>query len=154
MDSVRLADASDVEAIVGMGLEMLAESPRLRNYNISVPKIRATAQAAIELPNGCAIVAESKGVLVGMAVVFAVEYFLGFDKIVTDACIYVSPDHRGGTLFVRMMKKVEAWAHEQGADELLLGISTEINVDKTVRLYERLGYRVTAHNMLKDLRDV
>lgn len=154
MANVRAACESDIEAIVGMAVSMLAESPRLRNFSISVPKIRATAQAALSLPNGCAIVAESGGVLVGMAVVFLIDYFLGFDKIVTDAGIYVTPEHRGSTIFVRMMKQVETWAQDQGADELMLGISTEVEPERTVHVYERMGFRVAAFSMLKDLRDV
>lgn len=154
MARVRFADESDTEAIVGLARDLIAESPRFRNFSPSTPKIRATVQAAITLPNGCAIVAEHDGRIVGVILAFVVDVFFGFDRIVSDAIVYVAPEHRGSPTFVRMARELEWWAKAQQADEIDLGISSAIDAENTVRVYKRLGFRLSTYTLAKDLRDV
>jgi GNAT superfamily N-acetyltransferase len=105
-------------------------------------------------PTGCIFVAERERILVGMMAGFVFEHFFGFDKIASDYVLYVSPAHRGGTLMVRLVKAFESWAIGLGADEIAVGVSTEVDPQRTVMLYERLGYRRSGFNVLKEIDHV
>lgn len=151
---MRFATPVDVEAIVGLAQDLIAESPRFRRSSPSTPKIRLVAQFAIERPEGCAIVAERDGVIVGCMIAFVSELFFGFDRIVSDAIVYVAPRYRRSPVFARMMRLLEQWAAEQAADEIMLGISSQIAPEKTVGAYRKMGYELTTYTLSKDLRDV
>ena len=58
----------------------------------------------------------------------------------------------GATLtqrFPRLVYAFEEWAKEQGASELSLGVSTGVQTEVTVRMYERMGYKMAAYGLIK-----
>lgn len=154
MTTVRYATEFDTSALVRLGRAMHDESPRFRARQFDEVKALAVSRNVISSPSGCAIVAEKEGEIIGMVGAFVFEHFFGQDKIVSDYVVYVSPGHRGGTLMVRMVKLLEAWAREVGAVELSLGVSTEVEAERTVRLYEQMGYRQSGFSVLKDINHV
>tara|TARA_B100001250_G_scaffold380115_1_gene371309 strand:- start:57 stop:527 length:471 start_codon:yes stop_codon:yes gene_type:complete len=78
---------------------------------------------------------------VGFGAFTANPSFFGNDLTATDLILYVLPEHRGSTIAIRILKEYEKWAISQNVDEISLGISTGINVERTGQFYERLGYR-------------
>ncbi|QPC44939.1 GNAT family N-acetyltransferase [Kaustia mangrovi] len=54
--------------------------------------------------------------------------------------LYVRPEYRGGPLAVRLIKSFERMVGNFGAHTLYVGTSTGIKEEKTISLYERLGY--------------
>lgn len=140
MASVRPATALDLDAIVRMGQAMHAESPRYRNKQFDPAKVLQLGVNMLAAPHTALFVAEARGRLVGMAAVVATDYWFGPDRYVTDLAIYVDPEHRGNGAFVRLVWAVEAWAREQGVQEISLGVSTDVEAERTVRAYTRMGY--------------
>jgi GNAT superfamily N-acetyltransferase len=65
-----------------------------------------------------------------------------------ELAVYVTPEHRGRT-GMRLIKAFEAWAWDRGADEITLGISTEVDPERTAALYARLGYRRSGITTIK-----
>ena len=80
------------------------------------------------------------------------QQFFGNDWVATDLAMYVHPDYRGGSYFVRMTKEFEIWARNVGAKEIYLGQSTGINIEKTKSMFERLGYQPIGYSAKKELQ--
>ncbi|MDM0072079.1 GNAT family N-acetyltransferase [Variovorax sp. J31P207] len=154
MASVRRATEADLDAMIAMGQALHDESPRYAGMAFSPDKLRrlwAQLQGTLlaESDRGCVFVAEEGGEVVGMTVGIAAERWFSEERYLTDLTLYVQPAHRGGTAFRRLVGVLERWAAEQGLDQLALGVSTEIHPERTVRAYERLGYRLAGYTMVK-----
>jgi hypothetical protein len=50
-----------------------------------------------------------------------------------------------------MAMMFEQWARERGAVEFAPAMSTEVNPDRVLKMYERLGYRLSGHLVVKDV---
>lgn len=146
MAKVRRAGSADIEPMIEMGRALHQESPRYRTMRYDPDKLRRVAarlQGTLLAEDGVMLVAEAGGQVVGMLVGILAERWFGPDRYATDLTVYVRPEHRGGTAFVRLVAAFEAWAREQGVDEVDIGISTDIHAERTVHAYERLGYRLS-----------
>jgi GNAT superfamily N-acetyltransferase len=73
--------------------------------------------------------------------------FYSQDKFAVDLTIFVEQNRRGGRGAVMLLKKYKAWAQYRGAKQIQLGIGTEINLQRTTRFYERMGFKVTGHQL-------
>jgi aminoglycoside 6'-N-acetyltransferase len=104
-------------------------------------------------PRDQGLVADVDGVLVGM-----IELWLRrpsdtrgarIPKLDADLGIVVAPDWRGQGVGTALMLAAEDWARSQGAERMILDLSSANT--GALRLYERLGYEVHAHQMDKDI---
>lgn len=63
----------------------------------------------------------------------------------TTACAeqywYVKPEHRGGSLGIKLYRKLEAWALDRGCEDLVFEIGTGIDMEKVGNLLLKLGHR-------------
>lgn len=133
-----------------MARAMHEESPRYRGMTFSEKKaIAMIDNYASWFSTGGAFVAELDGQRIGMIAGAVTEHFFTEDKFATDFVVYVKPEHRGSSAAVRLIKAFEEWATEQGVKEICLGVSTEVDPERTVCLYERLGYRMSSYSLLK-----
>jgi GNAT superfamily N-acetyltransferase len=80
-------------------------------------------------------------------------YFFSTRKKAGDLGFYVEPEYRGSRAAIKLVKAFEAWAKEMGVEDVYLGQTTGIEVDKTRDFYERLGYKVVGVNTIKHLKD-
>lgn len=147
MVNVRLATVNDETDLLFLGVEMHAESPRYRGLDFSLTKTRALIVSLTS--QGTVIVAEDESGIVGMLGYVVFPHYFGEDKIATDVAVYVAPSLRGRTFIVRMIAEFERGARERGAVEFALAASCEIETDRTVKLFERLGYRRSSIGTLK-----
>ena len=139
--NIRKATALDIPALLSMGRAMHAESPRFSPLSYSDVKVYELIDHLFRTPKaGGILVAEHSGEVVGMVVFFVAEHFFGGDKFASDLCVYVTPEYRGGSAFTRLVYAFEKWADDLGVTEKLLGVSTGIHTEQTVRMLERLGY--------------
>lgn len=148
MTKIRLATIADVPEIVELGAVMHAESPRFQRFPYDAGKVADVAATMILSPKSIVILADCHGI-VGIFGGFIAEHFFSTAKYASDAVMFVHPDYRGGATFPRMLKTFEKWAITQGAIEIAPGISTEVHADRTLALYERLGYRLSGHLTVK-----
>jgi GNAT superfamily N-acetyltransferase len=81
------------------------------------------------------------------------KYFFSSRQRVSDLGFYVEPEYRGSRAAIKLAKALEAWAKEKGVEDIYLGQTTGIEVDKTRNFYERLGYKVVGVNTIKRLKD-
>lgn len=142
MAKVRRATLGDLSAMVALGQAMHQESPRYRDMQFDTAKVGRLLQHLVTAGDaaGVVLVAEEGGLLIGGAIGIAGERWFGPDRYVTDLAVYLSPDHRGGRAFMRLVDAFEEWTAAQGVTKLDIGVSTGVHVERTVCAYERLGY--------------
>lgn len=64
---------------------------------------------------------------------------------------WVKKEARGSMAAPLLLLDFERWARAQGAKKVMVGQSTEQDMDKTTRLFEACGFRVIGFNTVKDL---
>lgn len=142
---IRQMNDDDLDDLIAMGWDMHQES-WYRNLNFDPPKLRLLYESIKAYPaRFCAFVAEEGDNKVGMFVGAIAEFYFGTDKLASDLLLFVAKEHRGSTAAPRLIKAYLAWAKENDARSINLGISTSINVDRTARLYEKLGFKLDGH---------
>ena len=106
-----------------------------------------------EQPNVfCVLAKDAKNEYVAFFLGMVCHQFFGNDLVASDLAMYVHPEHRGGSYFVRMTKEFEIWARNVGAKEIYIGQSTAINIEKTKSMFERLGYQPIGYSAKKELQ--
>jgi len=138
---VRPASTADIPRLIELGEDMQRESPRFSQLGYDHDKVARLVQSLIDSPEGLVLVLDTPDGLVGMLVGFVAEQFFSHSLSAQELVVYVCPEHRGGTAGVRMVKAFEVWAFDKGAQEVSLGVSTEVDAARTAGLYERLGYQ-------------
>ncbi len=64
---------------------------------------------------------------------------------------WVKRDKRGSAAAIMLLIDFEKWAIEQGAKKVMVGQSTEINIEATTKLFKHCGFRVIGFNTVKDI---
>lgn len=126
---------------------MHEESPRFNDKPFIEEKAKQIIFGLIK--SGGGFVAEKDGRLIGMVGGIVIEHYFSSAKFSMDFVVYVAPAERGSSVAVRLITAYEAWALERGAEEIGLGVSTGVEQERTVNMYERLGYKVASYTMIK-----
>tara|TARA_X000001036_G_C20582178_1_gene767215 strand:+ start:732 stop:1229 length:498 start_codon:yes stop_codon:yes gene_type:complete len=87
---------------------------------------------------------------IGLGAFFCHTHYWCDVKISSDLMVYVIPERRGSTTAMRIIKAYEQWAIGRGCQEINLGISSGINVERTSKFYYRLDYHPTALKFTKE----
>jgi GNAT superfamily N-acetyltransferase len=104
-------------------------------------------------PNAVGFVAIENDKIIGFISGLAHEYFFSNRTRVSDLGFFVLPEFRGSRAALKLVKSLETWAKEKGADDLHLGQTTAVEMDKTRQFYERLGYKTVGFNTVKHLKE-
>ena len=128
--------------------KMVAES----EFSYVVPEKQKILQL-FKNPNAVAFLALENNQIVGFISGIVHEYFFSNRKRVSDLGFFVLPEYRGSRVALKLVKLLEAWAIEKNANELHLGQTTGLDIDKTKRFYERLGFKTVGFNTVKHLRN-
>lgn len=150
--SVRRARPTDLPTLLALGRAMHAESPRYRHLAFDEGKTARLIGFLIDRPAaGVLFVAESVGQIVGLFGGAIGEHMYTHGRFANDLAIYVCPSHRGGVTMGRLLQAFEAWAVDAGADEILLGVSTEVHAEQTAGMFERKGYARSCISLRKTI---
>lgn len=104
-------------------------------------------------PNAVGFVAIENDKIIGFISAIAHEYFFSNRKTASDLGFFVLPEFRGSRAALKLVKSLENWAKEIGVDDLHLGQTTAVEMDKTKQFYERLGYKTVGFNTVKQLKE-
>ena len=149
MAKVRFANLADFPEMLAMGEDMHNESPRYRVHDFNVEK---SAEILVNMhgrENCVLLVAEAAGHLTGMLLGFVAENTFCSGLVASELAVYVAPHARGSSAASRLVGAFEAWAFAHGASEISLGISTEVEADRTSKFYQRMGYAPTGSVLMK-----
>lgn len=138
---IRDATPDDVPALVELGRQMAAESPRFSRLTYSPAKLDALFRMLIASPDGLLLVAESKGDRVGVMACMVADHWCAEGRMAMEFGLFIAPQHRGGMSAARMIRRYVQWARERGAADIGLGISTGVHAEQTASFYNALGLR-------------
>ena len=101
----------------------------------------------------CALVGDERGYYGGIIGIISTQFFSD-DVCASDLGLFVLPEFRGGSAAIKLVKVYEDWAIANGAKEISLSQSTGIAIEKTMALYEHLGYELTGFSAKKEIQRV
>jgi GNAT superfamily N-acetyltransferase len=128
--------------------KMVAES----EFSYAKPEKQKILQL-FKNPNAVAFLALENNQIIGFISGIVHEYFFSNRKRVSDLGFFVLPEYRGSRVALKLVKLLESWAIEKKAEELHLGQTTGLDIDKTKKFYERLGFKTVGFNTVKHLRE-
>lgn len=136
---IRPATHADIPRLVELGAILHSTT----NYRDRVYMPGKTGEFLGSLIGGLGVmfVAEVGGDLVGGLAGALTEQWFNNDLIAYDYCLFVEPSRRQGLIAVRLVLAFQEWAKIKGAKEIHMGVTTEVNVSSTARLYARLGFK-------------
>ena len=104
-------------------------------------------------PSTVAFGAIKNNKLIGFIAGMKHEHFFSTSQKVSDLGFYVLPEYRGCSAAIKLIRKLEGWTKDIGINDLCIGQTTAINIDKTKQFYERLGYQIVGFNTVKHLKE-
>lgn len=137
---VRRATYDDVDAAVALGEQHHAESEQ-RWLPFVPERLAAYARQFIDDDDKLALVAVSaKGEVVGYMGAFLAPYIFCEEMQAADLMVFVTPEYRGSTAALRLIRAYAAWAQSMGALEATLALRSNVNVERAGRFYQKLGF--------------
>lgn len=150
---IRPVEKADFEQVLAMWRSMMEESPvyRLKKFDEKRARDILNQMLMAWVNPLLGIVAEDNGRIVGMLGAAVRERFFDGSKYSTDFAVYVVPELRGSSAAIRLIKAYEKWADSKGVlpEDIMLGVSTGVEMERTVRVYERLGYMLVSYGMAR-----
>jgi len=135
------------DVVNSLAKEMAAESS-FRDSSWNAAKLEALLSSPSVY---CALVKGEEGYYGGIIGIIT-EQFFGDDLIACDLGLFILQRKRGGSAAPRLIQAFEHWAKEQGAKEIHMSQSTGVEMDRTRRLYESMGYTVTGFSSKKEVK--
>lgn len=133
---VRAAVVADVPRIVEMGCRFLDETEYATRLARNPAQMATFVTWLIQQPTGTALFLEERGPhLIGMFGIQTFVHPLSGEQYAAELFWWVDSDARGHGL--RLLRRAEQWAAEQGAVKLQMIAPTA----RVCRLYDRLGYQ-------------
>ncbi len=83
---------------------------------------------------------DPEGNVVGVCMGWVERTFFGPDMIAHQHMFYVSPEARGSVYGKELMQAFEQFARDSGAKEIWVSQATGINVERTQRFFNLLGF--------------
>lgn len=141
-DNIRVAEVSDIPALVKLGEQSHAES-RIPQVSYSANKFeRVMRSSLIETARDlcCVFIAECKGSIAGALIGSVKEYFFSRARTAATYVFYVLPQFRGGALSLELIETFQEWARDKGAHELIIYVNTWIHDERFARDMSRWGF--------------
>lgn len=137
--------------MIEMGMAFHAEAQSYHNFKFSPQRVMENFFLILERHDQVGLLyhddEEIKGLLGGAIY----PQFFSKGLTASELFVYVKPSARGGLIGKRLMDSFENWAFAMGASEIRVGVSSGIKQERTVGLYEKLGYTPTATQLRKVL---
>ena len=101
--------------------------------------------------NAVIFVAIKENKIIGFLAGVKGPYFFSTKMRVSDIGFYVNPNHRGSRAAIKLLAKLEDWARDNNINDVCIGQTTAVNMEKTQQFYNRLGYKTVGFNTIKHL---
>jgi GNAT superfamily N-acetyltransferase len=87
----------------------------------------------------------------GFILMTMTEEFFSGTKWAGDRSLYIAPEHRGGSLVVRLIDAAQDWAKQNGAEEMTIFHNTGINTEQAPKLFGKLGFDMKGYIFVKEI---
>lgn len=139
---MRQAHPQDYPWIAGCIAELHKESPTYSQLPADWEQVPETVKNFITHPDIIFLVNPPRSFMV---VATDTPWYAPSVRHGYELLLYVDPEFRGGMEVVKLIRTMEEKCHMYGVDRLHVGASVGLNDERTMKLYERLGYeRMTA----------
>jgi|10_taG_2_1085330.scaffolds.fasta_scaffold29627_2 GNAT superfamily N-acetyltransferase len=89
--------------------------------------------------------------VIGLISGYCAEHYFTEDIYAYESMFYVRPEYRKGRTALLLLRTFEKWAKDNNCVEISVGISTEIDTEKTASFYEKLKYKRSAIGLRKEI---
>jgi GNAT superfamily N-acetyltransferase len=140
---IRTATPEDIPRIVELGAVMHQEAPRFRDFPYLPERCAESVARILAHPHGIVLVADipDDGIVGGIMAVAVPHYACDFIQA-CDLALFISPEFRGSSTIVRLLKAYREWAWGMGA-EPNIGLNTGVAPERTAKLLSALGAEQT-----------
>lgn len=135
---IRDAELEDAKTIERILRDMWHET-RYSRFKYNGEKILDLIFKLITTPRGIAIVSDNDGID-GVFLGVIGEQFFADGLQSSDFIQYVSSDSRGKGIGKSLINEYIKQAKERGVDDICIGSSSGINVERIGKMYEKLGF--------------
>ena len=136
---IRKAVNQDVSKIVELCKKAHEES-KITTAPLDPKTLRTNVQICVLSAEHLVLVVEIDDNIEGMIIGVTHQLWYSRKKQATDLFFYTSKSIRGDGWGAKLMRRFISWAKENsGVKEIMLGVSSGIETDRTKTLYERMG---------------
>jgi len=157
--NLRLAEQADDLAALQPLLAEFHDESHFAGVPLSMEKIGAMFDEALARPDRFGVmIADYAETPIGFLYCFAGEYFGGHTALVTTIhSYYVSRRHRrsvlGARAATRLLKGAIRWSEQRQVREVILHVTSGIEIDRTDRFVRKAGFRMFGANYALRLTD-
>ncbi|QOE32152.1 acyltransferase [Rhizobium phage Paso] len=145
---IRQLSLYDVVPICEMLIDLREESPEYQHVIEDWDHVPKYLKELICHPSFVGVMDDDyRGFMMG----YVQEHWYSRRLDAQEQLLYVCPQHRGTLLAPRLIKSFEKEAKAKGALNVYAGATTGMAEERTIQLYERLGYRRTLPGVRKEL---
>lgn len=149
--SARPAAQADIPQLVRMGVAFFEESGYADVTTLDVGAITKLFRDLID-GQGALLVVEADGKIVGMAAGIVYPFYFNRDHITGQELFWwVHPEHRANGVGSQLLKALESWAKEAGAESFTMVALPQLELEKVGSLYRKAGYRPSENTFIRRL---
>ncbi len=139
---LRQFEAQDVEELTRLGVINHLESRFGKIVPVSETSIQRLIYTVLTNEDTyIGIVALDDEKIVGYMIGFITNYSFNEDAYyAADEMVYVIPEYRGKLVGKKILKAFQEWAESKGCLETVIGTISEIETERTKKLYSKLGF--------------
>lgn len=138
----------DAHEILKLG-GLIHNESRFKNEPYDMQKCWRVLDATLLYPHRYFVAYDSE--FKGFILINIGTEFFNDVKRATDLALYVKPEFRGTSLFVKLILAAEKWAKENDAVELTIKHNTGIELDKATGSFTKLGFDTAGRIFSKEL---
>ena len=136
---IRKAVSQDVSQIVDLCKEAHEES-KITTAPLDPKTLRTNVQICVLSAEHLVLVVEVDDKIEGLIIGVTHQLWYSRKKQATDLFFYTSQRIRGDGWGTKLMRRFIGWAKDNpGVKEIMLGVSSGIETDRTKTMYERMG---------------
>lgn len=147
--SVRTATPEDIYDLMPLVKKFWREG-NYQNLHYDSEYISQMYRSHLENPNMEVFLWETDGEVKGMLIACKMPQAFSTKPAAYEIAWYVSPEARGGSAAMRLLKAYETWAKEQGCDFMNMSRIEGVEDEKVHAMYSKSGLKVREHTYVKE----
>jgi len=147
---VEPTDDELLEAVT-LGNAMWSQSPVYKDMDRDIDKMIEFAYNSRANSRSFFRVAVRDDLVIGFLIAERAPYGFHDSEFAYDRLLYVQPNRRGGVAASMLIDALEDWCKEHNVSRILLGVTTGVHSERTVQLYNHLGYTTVGTVTMKEL---
>lgn len=142
---VRTATIQDLDTLVDFGKRLTQESPKFQHQGFDEDRAVQLFTLLIEKQESILLVCDEYSNAIGALIgCIDVDWRTG-QRLAFEQGVYVLPEYRATGAGSELVQNFIEWAKLNNADRIQLGTITGIKAERTISLYESLGFELTGY---------